>query len=65
MSEDEDLFENPFFVALKKKFGTVYSEIEAAKHVLLVPSADSLEGVEIDRSLIGMYYGHDIVARGG
>ena len=54
MSDDEDLFENPFFIALKKKFAVAYSEIEAAKHVVLVPSADSLIGKDIDRTMIGM-----------
>lgn len=53
MSDDEDLFENPFFVTLRKKFATVYAEIEAGQHVLLVPSADSIIGTEIDQKLIG------------
>jgi len=54
MSDDEDLFENPFFLDLKKRFASVYQEIESSKHVLLVPGADSLIGLEIDKSLIGM-----------
>ena len=53
MSDDEDLFENPFFIGLRKKFATVYAEIEAGQHVLLVPSADSILDVEIDQKMIG------------
>lgn len=54
MSDDEDLFENPFFQDLKKRFASVYQDIEQSKHVLLVPGHDSLIGLDIDKILIGM-----------
>lgn len=54
MSDDEDLFENPFFQDLKKRFTSVYQDIELSKHVLLVPGHDSLIGLDIDKTLIGM-----------
>ena len=53
MNDDEDLFDNPFFMGLKKQFATQYSEVETGCHVVLVPSADSLNGVDITQALIG------------
>jgi hypothetical protein len=54
MNDDEDLFDNPFFMGLKKQYAAQYAEIETACHVVLVPSAESLTGVNITKDLIGM-----------
>lgn len=55
MSEDEDLYENPFFAALKKQFAAQYAKIEEAKHVILVPSSESISATQITKELVGMY----------
>lgn len=53
MSDDEDLLENPFFIAIKAS-QRHFSEIERDCLTVLVPSISSLEGVEINTQLLGM-----------
>lgn len=53
---NEDLFTNPFFVTLRKKFGKLYKEAEDFCYMICIPQKKMVRNRKITREDIGVFF---------